>query len=78
MFSRKFKKHGLLLFTCSQPVYSTCYSIFYFLFSTGVLHLSTYLQVYKVGDIVDIKVTNHLLEYMSYKYLIGLFLLWGS
>ena len=56
MFSRKFKKHGLLLFTYSQPVSNTSYIILRF--SPGVLHLSTYLHVYKVGDIVDVKVLD--------------------
>ena len=52
MFSRKFKKHGLL------KIHIVCvYIIFiYWISSLGVLHLSTYLQVYKVGDIVDVKV----------------------
>ena len=56
MFSRKFKKHGLLLFTYSEPVSKPL--ILYYGFSPGVLHLSTYLHVYKVGDIVDVKVLD--------------------
>eukprot|EP00800_Vazella_pourtalesii_P007464 TRINITY_DN2004_c0_g1_i1.p1 TRINITY_DN2004_c0_g1~~TRINITY_DN2004_c0_g1_i1.p1 ORF type:complete len:161 (+),score=20.72 TRINITY_DN2004_c0_g1_i1:59-541(+) len=46
MFSRKFKKHG-------------------------VLHLSTYLQVYKVGDIVDIKADGAIQKGMPHKFYHG-------
>ncbi|KAI6647266.1 60S ribosomal protein L21 [Oopsacas minuta] len=42
MFSRKFKKHG-------------------------VLHLSTYLQVYKVGNIVDVKADGAIQKGMPHK-----------
>lgn len=37
----------------------------------GIIHLSTYLQTYRVGDIVDIKITGAVQKGMPHKYYNG-------
>jgi large subunit ribosomal protein L21e len=52
LFSRDFRKHGEWEFWhVSDWNDLPC-----LLFAIGVEHLSTYLKIYKVGDIVDVKV----------------------
>lgn len=73
MFSRQFRKHGkytswallsLLLtcfmhftFWCEMLVMRNVFHIFYIHIYTGPIPLSTYMRIYKKGDIVDIKVS---------------------
>jgi len=48
MFKRPFRKNGER-FIEDHVVHCNLYN-------AGVIHLSTYMKVYKVGDIVDVKV----------------------
>ena len=50
LFSRDFRKHGEQVLARQWLKWSTL------CFVLGVEHLSTYLKIYKVGDIVDVKV----------------------
>lgn len=49
LFSRKFRHHGKIAFLVLLVDLNLA-------FCEGVEHLSTYMKIYKVGDIVDVKV----------------------
>lgn len=65
MFARPFRKHGeLTIFVFSlyftlafKPVIKLFRSDIAFYSTTGPIPLSTYMRIYKKGDIVDIKVS---------------------
>lgn len=66
MFSRPFRKHGenvaLNVSIISQHfLIGTCVFIYLVVFSAGPVPLSTYMRIYKKGDIVDIKVRSVIL-----------------
>ena len=53
LFSRDFRKHGE---SVGAPVIESNPLCVLFHHNLGTQHLSTYLKIYKVGDIVDVKV----------------------